>query len=105
MFGELLSQPSRLAPSAAVDATVGQLVANGLATSATLLCASLLRSASKYEAPTQAPCRNTSASSDRTMRLHASWAVATCGKVGGCRAAHANRFSLCPGAGRCCVGA
>ena len=48
MFGELLSQPSRLAPNAAVDATVGQMVAMGLATSATVLCTSLLRSASKY---------------------------------------------------------
>ncbi|CAL8470616.1 g10158 [Coccomyxa elongata] len=47
VFGELLSQPSRLAPNAAVDATVGQMVAMGLATSATVLCTSLLRSASK----------------------------------------------------------
>ncbi|KAK9904020.1 hypothetical protein WJX75_002682 [Coccomyxa subellipsoidea] len=47
VFGELLSQPSRLAPNAAVDATVGQMVAVGLATSATVLCTSLLRSATK----------------------------------------------------------
>ena len=47
MFGELLSQPSRLAPNAAVDSTVGQLVAAGLATSATLICAALLRSATR----------------------------------------------------------
>ena len=47
MFGELLSQPSRLAPNAAVDSTVGQLIAAGLATSATLICASLLRSATR----------------------------------------------------------
>ncbi len=51
MFGELLSQPSRLAPNAAVDATVGQMVAMGLATSATVLCTSLLRSASKCALP------------------------------------------------------
>lgn len=49
MFGELLSQPSRLAPNAAVDATVGQMVAVGLATSATVLCTSLLRSATKCD--------------------------------------------------------
>ncbi len=47
VFGELLSQPSRLAPNAAVDCSVGQLVSAGLATSGTLLCASLLRSATK----------------------------------------------------------
>jgi hypothetical protein len=49
VFGELLSQPSRLAPNAAVDATVGQMVAVGLATSATVLCTSLLRSATKCD--------------------------------------------------------
>lgn len=47
VFGELLEQPSRLAPNAAVDATVGQLVAAGLSTSATVLCINLLRSATK----------------------------------------------------------
>ena len=47
MFGELLEQPSRLAPNAAVDATVGQLVATGLSTSAIVLCTNLLRSATK----------------------------------------------------------
>ena len=47
MFGELLSQPSRLAPNAAVDGTIGQLVASGLSASATILCTNLLRSASK----------------------------------------------------------
>ena len=47
VFGELLSQPSRLAPNAAVDGTIGQLVASGLSTSATVLCTNLLRSASK----------------------------------------------------------
>lgn len=47
VFGELLSQPSRLAPNAAVDSTIGQLVASGLSTSATVLCTNLLRSASK----------------------------------------------------------
>lgn len=50
VFGELLSQPSRLAPNAAVDATVGQMMAIGLATSATVLCTSLLRSATKCAA-------------------------------------------------------
>ena len=50
VFGELLSQPSRLAPNAAVDCSVGALVASGLATSATLLCASLLRSATRCAA-------------------------------------------------------
>ena len=50
VFGELLSQPSRLAPNAAVDCSVGQLVAAGLATTATLLCASLLRSATRCAA-------------------------------------------------------
>ena len=47
VFGELLSQPSRLAPNAAVDSTIGQLVSSGLSTSATVLCTNLLRSASK----------------------------------------------------------
>ena len=47
VFGELMSQPSRLAPNAAVDSTIGQLVASGLSTSATVLCTNLLRSASK----------------------------------------------------------
>lgn len=47
VFGELRSQPSRLGPEAAIDPAVGQLVAAGLASAATLLCASLLRSAFK----------------------------------------------------------
>ena len=47
IFGELRSQPSRLGPEATMDAAVGQLVASGLASAATLLCASLLRSAFK----------------------------------------------------------
>ncbi len=46
-FGELMSQPSRLAPNAAMDATVGQLIADGLATSATVLVSNLLRTAAK----------------------------------------------------------
>ena len=46
-FGELMSQPSRLAPNAAMDATVGQLTADGLATSATILVSNLLRTAAK----------------------------------------------------------
>ena len=46
-FGELMSQPSRLAPNAAMDATVGQLIAEGLATSATVLVSNLLRTAAK----------------------------------------------------------
>ena len=45
MFGELRSQPSRLAPDAAMDPAVGQLVASGLASASTMLAASLLRSA------------------------------------------------------------
>ena len=52
VFGELLAQPSRLAPNAAVDGTIGRLVAAGLQTSATVLCTNLLRSASKC-APAQ----------------------------------------------------
>ena len=52
VFGELLAQPSRLAPNAAVDGTIGRLVAAGLQTSATVLCTNLLRSASK-SAPAQ----------------------------------------------------
>jgi hypothetical protein len=55
VFGELLSQPSRLAPNAVVDATIGQMVAAGLATSATVLCTSLLRSATKCEPPLLLP--------------------------------------------------
>ena len=47
VFGELLEQPSRLAPNAAVDGTIGRLVAAGLQTSAPVLCTNLLRSASK----------------------------------------------------------
>jgi hypothetical protein len=47
VFGELLSQPSRLAPDGTMDASVGQLVAAGLSTSATLLVAQLLRNASR----------------------------------------------------------
>ena len=47
MFGELRTQPSRLAPDCQMDAAVGQLVASGLASAATLLCASLLRTAAK----------------------------------------------------------
>jgi hypothetical protein len=46
-FGELMSQPSRLAPNAAMDATVGQLIADGLGTSATILVSNLLRTAAK----------------------------------------------------------
>lgn len=45
VFGELRSQPSRLAPDAAMDPAVGQLVASGLASASTMLAASLLRSA------------------------------------------------------------
>ena len=56
MFGELMSQPSRLAPNAAVDSSVGQLVAAGLATSATLICASLLRSATRCARISGPPC-------------------------------------------------
>lgn len=48
LFGELRTQPSRLAPDCQMDAAVGQLVASGLASAATLLCASLLRTAAKY---------------------------------------------------------
>ena len=55
VFGELLAQPSRLAPNAAVDGTIGRLVAAGLQTSATVLCTNLLRSASKC-APAQPLC-------------------------------------------------
>jgi len=40
-----MSQPSRLAPNAAMDATVGQLIADGLGTSATILVSNLLRTA------------------------------------------------------------
>lgn len=47
MFGELASQPSRLSPDGVMDPAVGQLVAAGLASAATLLTASLLRSAYK----------------------------------------------------------
>ena len=47
MFGELRAQPSRLAPDCSMDPVVGQLVASGLASAATLLCASLLRTAFK----------------------------------------------------------
>ena len=47
LFGELRTQPSRLAPDCQMDAAVGQLVASGLASAATLLCASLLRTAAK----------------------------------------------------------
>ena len=47
LFGELRTQPSRLAPDCQMDAAIGQLVASGLASAATLLCASLLRTAAK----------------------------------------------------------
>ena len=47
LFGELRAQPSRLAPDCSMDPVVGQLVAAGLASAATLLCASLLRTAFK----------------------------------------------------------
>ena len=47
LFGELRTQPSRLAPDCQMDAAVGRLVASGLASAATLLCASLLRTAAK----------------------------------------------------------
>lgn len=49
MFGELRSQPSRLAPDAAMDPAVGQLVASGLASASTMLAASLLRSAFRWD--------------------------------------------------------
>lgn len=47
VFGELRSQPSRLMPDGTMDASVGQMVAAGLSTSATLLVAQLLRNASR----------------------------------------------------------
>lgn len=47
MFGELEGQASRLSPDMHMDSTVGQLVASGLATAGTLLCASLLRNAQR----------------------------------------------------------
>lgn len=47
LFGELRAQPSRLAPDCSMDPVVGHLVASGLASAATLLCASLLRTAFK----------------------------------------------------------
>lgn len=47
VFGELRSQPSRLMPDGTMDASVGQMVAAGLSTSATMLAAQLLRNASR----------------------------------------------------------
>lgn len=47
VFGELASQASRLSPDGVMDPAVGQLVAAGLASAATLLTASLMRSAYK----------------------------------------------------------
>lgn len=47
VFGELRSQPSRLMPDGTMDASVGQMVAAGLSTSATLLAAQLLRNATR----------------------------------------------------------
>ena len=51
MFGELASQASRLSPDGVMDPAVGQLVAAGLASAATLLTASLMRSAYKRAPP------------------------------------------------------
>lgn len=56
MFGELASQASRLAPDGVMDPAVGQLVAAGLASAATLLTASLMRSAYKCASGAAAYC-------------------------------------------------
>jgi len=56
VFGELASQASRLSPDGIMDPAVGQLVAAGLASAATLLTASLMRSSYKRAPPPHA-CR------------------------------------------------
>lgn len=68
-FGELMSQPSRLAPNAAMDATVGQLIADGLGTSATILVSNLLRTAAKCARA--AICRPRVSAVGRSARSHA----------------------------------
>lgn len=67
-----MSQPSRLAPNAAMDATVGQLIAEGLATSATVLVSNLLRTAAKCA--TAASGRFT----DSFMVPHGCWTIRSC---------------------------
>ncbi len=57
VFGELASQASRLAPDGVMDPAVGQLVAAGLASAATLLTASLMRSAYKCAPGAAAHCQ------------------------------------------------
>ena len=47
VFGELRSQPSRLAPDATMDPAIGQMVAAGLSSAATLLTGQLLRAAAR----------------------------------------------------------
>ena len=47
VFGELRSQPSRLTPDATMDPAIGQMVAAGLSSAATLLTGQLLRSAAR----------------------------------------------------------
>ena len=65
VFGELRSQPSRLMPDGTMDASVGQMVAAGLSTSATLLAAQLLRNASRCWSLLREGC-----SADDIMSLH-----------------------------------
>ena len=65
VFGELRSQPSRLMPDGTMDASVGQMVAAGLSTSATLLAAQLLRNASRCWALLREGC-----SADDIMGSH-----------------------------------
>ena len=58
VFGELASQASRLAPDGVMDPAVGQLVAAGLASAATLLTASLMRSTCRSApSPTSSTCQ------------------------------------------------
>ena len=47
VFGELRSQPSRLAPDATMDPAIGQMVAAGLSSASTLLTGQLLRAAAR----------------------------------------------------------
>ena len=69
MFGELASQASRLAPDGVMDPAVGQLVAAGLASAATLLTASLMRSAYKCASGTAAHCQGVHDVSRGTERV------------------------------------
>ena len=70
VFGELRSQPSRLMPDGTMDASVGQMVAAGLSTSATLLSAQLLRNASRCWALLREGCSADDIMSGHQSLLH-----------------------------------